>query len=151
MARARRFAQALDRPAAPPPGLRLYLVAGDAVPTSSRLEVAAESGAIRVTEEAPGDGKVLRSSALMDERLDGEWASRLRSPEAWHEVLLLFRDHLGLTMDPTFTNNLLFWLLEEPRAGEPSAGRGGGAAWQDSRIRRPGAVWRPGAHEEVAQ
>ncbi len=115
LARARRFTEALDRPAEPPPTLRIFLVAGDAIPTKSRLAVDRRTGAVTVAARAPGDGTVLRSSALMDERQDGEWASRLRSPVGWHEVLLLFRDHLDLTRDPTFTNNLLFWLLEAPR------------------------------------
>lgn len=119
--RARRFTAALDLPAAPPPGLQLFLVAGDAIPTKSRIEVDRLSGAIAAAAEAPGDGKVLRSSALMDERLDGEWTPQVRSPIAWDEVLLLFRDHLALTQDPTFANNLLYWLLEAPRrpAGAP--------------------------------
>jgi len=30
-------------------------------------------------------------------------------------VLFLFRDHLGLTQDPAFIDNLLYLLLEEPR------------------------------------
>ncbi len=152
LVRARRFTEALDRPAEPPPELRLYLVAGDAVPTRSRIEVDRQSGATAVAAKAPGDGTVLRSSALMDERLDGEWTSQLRSPIGWHEVLLLFRDHLALTKDPTFTNNLLFWLLEAPRrAGESSAAVGrNGPGWQD---RQP--AWRPaggraGPNEEVA-
>ena len=113
--RARRFIEALDRPAQPPPTLLMYLVAGDAIRTNSRLEVDRQTGDVVVAARAPGDGKVLRSSALMDERLAGEWTNRLRSPIVWSEVLLLFRDHLALTKDPTFTNNLLFWLLEAPR------------------------------------
>jgi hypothetical protein len=125
--RARRFTEALDRPAEPPPGLRLFLVAGDAIPTNSRIEVERQTGLVRVVARAPGDGSILRSSALMDERLDGRWTSRLRSPVAWDEVLLLFRGHLALTRDPTFTNNLLFWLLEAPRGGGPSEGAGDAA------------------------
>ena len=58
---------------------------------------------------------MLRSSALLDERLDGDWQPTLRSPIPWSDVLFLFEDHLGLTRDPTFTDNLLYWLLEDPR------------------------------------
>jgi hypothetical protein len=150
--RARRFTEALDRPAEPPPTLRLHLVAGDAIPTKSRIEVDRESGALMVVARAPGDGKVLRSSALMDERLAGEWTSRLRSPIGWHEVLLLFRDHLALTKDPTFTNNLLFWLLEAPRRSGGSAAALGasGARWQDRRSLRRAAAWRVESNEEKA-
>ena len=135
------FTEALDRPAQPPPTLLMHLVAGDAIPTNSRLEVDRQTGDIVVAAKAPGDGKVLRSSALMDERLAGEWTSRLRSPIEWTEVLLLFRDHLALTKDPTFTNNLLFWLLEAPRRSGGSAAALGTTSekWQD---RRP---WRRAA------
>jgi hypothetical protein len=127
-------------------------VAGDAVPTVSRLAVDAESGAVSVVAKAPGDGKVLRSSALMDERLDGEWTSQLRSPIRWHEVMLLFKGHLELTKDPTFTNNLLYWLLEEPRrGGDPLALLGAGRPrWQNGAFERP-AGRRAGNYEEVAR
>ena len=30
-------------------------------------------------------------------------------------MLFLFTDHLGLTADPAFSNNLLYLLLEDPR------------------------------------
>jgi hypothetical protein len=149
--RARRFAAALDRPAQPPPELRLYLVAGDAIPTRSRLSVERDGGAVSVVAEAPGDGTVLRSSALMDERLGGEWSSRLRSPIHWHEVLLLFRDHLDLTRDPTFTNNLLFWLLEEPRRSPPAAKAAARRrrGWQDRRSARRAELRSARTDEEV--
>ena len=150
--RARRFAEALDRPAEPPPTLRMYLVAGDAIPTESRIAVDRAGGAVRVAARAPGDGTVLRSSALMDERLDGEWTSQLRSPVAWDEVLLLFRGHLALTKDPIFTNNLLFWLLEAPRrSGEPTAARGlNGRGWQDRPLSRRATGARARPNEEEA-
>ena len=139
-------------PAVPPSTLRLYLVAGDAIPTESRIAVDRGSGAVRVTARAPGDGTVLRSSALMDERLGGEWTRQLRSPIAWDEVLLLFRDHLALTKDPTFTNNLLFWLLEAPRrGGGPTAARSrDGRGWQDKLPSRRAAGGRVEPNQEVA-
>ncbi len=58
---------------------------------------------------------MLRSSALLDERETGSWEAGLRSPVPWRDVLFLFRNHLGLTRDPIFTDNVLFWLLEQPR------------------------------------
>ncbi len=112
--RARRFVEALDRPAEPPPHLQVIAVIGDAVPTAERASVDA-SGHLRITAEAPGDGTVLRTSALGDERVGGDWSPALVSPIAWDRTLFLFQDHLGLTKDPEFTDNLLFWLLEEPR------------------------------------
>lgn len=150
--RAARFTRALDRPAEPPSTLQLHLVAGDAIPTKSRIEVDRQSGALMVAAKAPGDGTVLRSSALMDERLDGDWSSQLRSPVGWHDVLLLFRDHLALTKDRTFTNNLLFWLLEAPRrGGDPAPALGmTGAGWQDRRPWTNAPGNRAGTVEEVA-
>jgi hypothetical protein len=50
----------------------------------------------------------------MDERQGGEWAPHLQSPIAWDQVMFLFNDHLGMTKDPVFTDNILFTLLEEP-------------------------------------
>jgi hypothetical protein len=51
----------------------------------------------------------------MDERVAGGWSPMLQSPIQWEDVLFLFRGHLGLTKDPVFTDNLLYWLLEDPR------------------------------------
>ena len=56
-----------------------------------------------------------RASALMDERIGGTWSPRLRTPIVWSGVYFLFTDHLGLTKDPAFTDNVLFILLEAPR------------------------------------
>jgi lecithin:cholesterol acyltransferase len=115
LARARQLQAALDRPAQPPAGLTLHLFAGDAEPTAAVLRADA-AGALRVTETAPGDGTVLRTSAIMDERQTGDWQPGVVSPIAWSEVTFLFADHLALTRDPAFTDNILYRLLESPRA-----------------------------------
>jgi hypothetical protein len=117
LARARQLADALDQPAPPAPShLALYLVAGDAVPTPRGATADPATGRVRVASYGPGDGTVLRSSALLDEREGGDWSPIVRSPIAWSDTLFLFDDHLGLTRDPVFTDNVLFWLLEQPRA-----------------------------------
>ena len=113
LARARRFHAALDVPASPPPGTSLHLVAGDAEPTAAALTY--RGGQMVVRAERPGDGTVLRSSALMDERLGGDWQPTLKSPIDWSQVTFLFTNHLGLTKDPAFTDNVLYLLLEAPR------------------------------------
>lgn len=113
--RARQFAAALDLPASPPTSLALYLIAGDAVPTEAVVAVDRNTGVINVVDEAPGDGTVLRSSALMDERVGTDRLGRLESPINWTTVQFLFRDHLGLTKDPAFTDNLLYFLFERPK------------------------------------
>lgn len=120
--RAGRFIAALDQPAQQPAALQLYLVAGDSVPTPEVMVIhppASAGGApagdeLTIVESGPGDGKVLRSSALMDERMGGDWTGRLRSPIEWRTVMFLPHRHLDLTKDPVFTDNLLFWLLEQP-------------------------------------
>ena len=111
--RAKQFAAALDLPASPPAGLSLYLIAGDAVPTEA--VVAVDKGATNVVKKAPGDGTVLRSSALMDEGIGTDLVGRLNSPIDWTAVHFLFKDHIGLTKDPGFSDNLLFFLFEKPK------------------------------------
>ena len=115
LVRARRFTAALDAPADRPDSLDLMLVAGDAAPTLARLTVDRTTGVLTRLDTAPGDGTVLRSSALMDERLGGRWAPTLRSPIDWSRVTFLFETHVEMTASPAFTDNLLYYLLVHPR------------------------------------
>jgi hypothetical protein len=112
LARARQFSAALDIPARPPAGVSLHLVLGDAVPTPAIAAVDRETGTLEVIDKQPGDNRVLRSSALMDERLTGEWSPGLVSPVHWSQVTFIFRKHLAMTKDPGFTDTVLFILLE---------------------------------------
>lgn len=112
--RAKQFSRALDAPARPPRGTKLYLMAGDAIPTPAVATVS-PNGQLRIAQTAPGDGTVLRSSALMDERISGQWSPELRSPIVWEQVNFFFKEHLALTQDIAFTDNLLFILLEQRR------------------------------------
>ncbi|MBI3843329.1 MAG: hypothetical protein HY292_01695 [Planctomycetes bacterium] len=118
LSRAKRLAAALDAPlpSPPPRGLDLYLVAGDAVDTDATAAADATSGAVRIIGTAPGDGTVLRSSALLDERTGGAWSPHVVSPISFTGVQFLFTDHIGITKDPAFTDNILYRLLEEPRS-----------------------------------
>lgn len=113
--RAEQFTAALDRPVSPPKDLHLYLFAGDAVDTPAAVSIAERDGSLEFSEYGPGDGTVLRSSALMDERIGGAWVPSVRTPIPWRQVTFLFSDHLGLTKDPAFTDNVLYLLLEDPR------------------------------------
>ncbi len=115
LARADQFHRALDRPATPPEDLSIILIAGDAETTPARFTVNPRTGALARIGTGPGDGTVLRSSALMDERASGDWSPRLRSPIGFDQVIFLTDDHLGLTKSPTFANNILYLLLEEPQ------------------------------------
>jgi hypothetical protein len=124
--RARQFHAALDVPSVPPATTTIALMAGDAVATRSRLGVDARTGRLSVIDVAPGDGTVLRSSALMDERLNRDFSPRLASPVPWSQVNFFFTDHLGLTTDPGFTDNVLYLLLERPvgvRSGATAGAR----------------------------
>ncbi len=114
--RAEQFDRAIDLPSEPPQGLNIYLIAGDAVPTDAVVTANKNTGEIKVSAQAPGDGTVIRSSALMDERVgQAEWTPNLVTPIEWTNVTFLFRDHLGITKDPAFTDNVLFLLLEKPK------------------------------------
>lgn len=113
--RAERFHSAIDVKAEPPEGTTIHLIASDALPTVFQYAVDAR-GALTPTARVAGDGIVTRHSALMDERLAdrSNWTPRLQSPVKWESVTFLFTDHLGMTKDPAFTDNVLYLLLESP-------------------------------------
>jgi pimeloyl-ACP methyl ester carboxylesterase len=114
--RAERFHAAIDVKVEPPEGTSIHLIASDAHPTLFQYQIDSR-GALTPTARVAGDGLVTRHSALMDERLadHNNWAPRLQSPVKWESVTFLFTDHLGLTKDPAFTDNVLYLLLESPR------------------------------------
>ena len=120
LGRAKQFTNALDVAVTPPSSLDLFLVAGDAVETPKTVQFD-RKGTLQIVENGPGDGTVLRSSALMDEREARKIERRLVSPIQWSQVLFLFSDHLELTEDPAFTDNILYFLLESPRNGRETA------------------------------
>ncbi|MEM9110780.1 MAG: hypothetical protein AAGC72_12225 [Planctomycetota bacterium] len=113
LARAEQTFRALDRPADPPGHLRLVLYAGDVDETPDILSVD-DRGKIRIKSYTPGDGTVTRASTLMDERVGRGYAPRVRSPVRWDHVQFIPADHIGLTSDPSFSNNVLYELLERP-------------------------------------
>jgi pimeloyl-ACP methyl ester carboxylesterase len=111
---AKSFAGALDVPAKTPEGLEIILVAGDATPTSKDISIDSTTGELSVVGFGDGDGTVLRSSVLMDEREGGEWQPYVQSPIDYQTVMFLPDDHLGLTKSIVFQDNVLYWLLEAP-------------------------------------
>ncbi len=119
LARAGAFMRALDRPVQLPPHLRLYLVAGDAEPTLERISVSSVDGRFEGSDPGAGDGTVLRSSVLLDERVGNDWQPRLVTPLDFHSALFLPSGHLGTTHNEIFRDNVLFWLLEEPGSAQP--------------------------------
>lgn len=112
--RAQQLHQALDQPMSQAP-VPIHLIAGDTIPTPSVIAVDHQTGKLKVSEQAPGDGTVTRASALMDERTGGTWRPRLDSPIAWSSVRFLQGDHIELTSNAPFTDDLLYLLLEAPR------------------------------------
>jgi len=74
-----------------------------------------KSGRLDVVRWAPGDGTVLRASALGDRRMPDEQSLPVRSFIPWTQVMFLQRSHLGLTQDPTFADNVLYTLLIAPQ------------------------------------
>lgn len=115
LSRAKQFHTALDAPATPPDGLSLTLFAGDAEETPAVLEVDRTTGELAVRENGPGDGTVLRTSAILDERIGREWRPGVVTPIGWNGITFVYGDHLALTRDPSFTDNILYRLLESPR------------------------------------
>ncbi len=113
--RAQQFYDAIDRPVDNAP-VEIYLYAGDAVETPKIATIDRQrNNKLEVKFNAPGDGTVLRSSAIMDERVvTGPTPSRakIESPIPWQGVTFLFNNHLGMTKDPAFADNVLFLLLE---------------------------------------
>jgi len=112
--RAKQFTTAMQEKAIPPDDVAMFLFAGDAVETRRTALVNRKTGKINVTEYAPGDGKVLTSSARFDLREDGYWTPYIRSPISWRGTFLLSAAHMGITKSNTFNSNASFCLLVTP-------------------------------------
>ncbi|RKY22200.1 MAG: hypothetical protein DRQ55_01845 [Planctomycetota bacterium] len=101
LARAAAFQAAMDCPMPPPPPhLKLHLFLGDAHPTAARVAIPVGENSVQVLDQAPGDGTVLRRSALLDEQGDGSDLERVVSPIRWRSVTTLRRGHVALIGDP---------------------------------------------------
>ena len=94
------------------------MIAGDSIDTISKVNVDSNTGELEIVNHDSGDGTVLRTSALMDERvsISAAWQSRLVSPIRFEHTTFIFTDHRSLTSDPAFTDNVLNLLLEHPRS-----------------------------------
>ena len=109
--RARQFHQSLDFPAQPPPGTEIHLFAGDAKQTLHQLSVNPTTGRLLKKTNSPGDGTVTRTSALAERKLSNSHRAKAIS---WNSETFLSTDHLGLTRDRTFVDNVLHRLLAKP-------------------------------------
>jgi hypothetical protein len=114
--RAARLHEALDQPARPR-GVDLFLVVGTGLDTPASLVLDEAGRTPRSTLMEDGDSVVLRASALHEEA-QGRCAGQPPRPRSeYRTVLLLPGEHVGLTRDPVFADNLLYWLLGAPRSG----------------------------------
>ena len=105
----------MDVRTTPPDGTDVLMVVGGGYETPARAEFDPATGRLVETEFAEGDGVVLRSSSLLDEREGGQFRIGLDTPLSLRSVLLLPEEHLAITQSPIFGDNVLFWLLEAPR------------------------------------
>lgn len=122
LTRARQFQAALDREERSlPEGLAIHLVVGGSFRTPAGARVDRRTGAVVIDQFEEGDGVVLRASSLLDERQGGPYRLGLRTPLAYSSTLFLPREHVQLTQDLVFGDNLLFWLTEGRRAPETLA------------------------------
>lgn len=131
LSRAEQFHRAIDL-AATAPYTDMFLVAGtglDTLATSRFDEV--DRRLVQLSMEE-GDGVVLRASALSDEGQGGHIRTGPNRPIGYRTVLLLPGEHVALTNSPVFSDNLLYWLLDAPRArAAPLATRNDGASAGD--------------------
>ncbi len=129
LARAARFQAAMDRWAPKPEALEMFLVVGGGFATPASAEVDPATGALALAGREEGDGVVLRASVLLDERQGREGGAALETPLRFDTTLFLPDEHVELTKNPVFGDNLLFWLLEQPRdAGRLAEPRRAGLA-----------------------
>lgn len=119
--RAKRFKRAMGIFASPPEDVKLYLVLGNAVRTTRLAECDEKTGKLTVPEDpeknayGPGDGKVLASSAMYDEREGAKsWVPFFYGPIAWDNITQLRAAHMGITTAPAFRDNILFLLSAVP-------------------------------------
>ena len=113
LARAEQFHAALDVPGKPPGESSLHLYAGDAVETDSIVSADLLSGKIEVVSKSAGDGTVTRASANGRGQVGKDSLLGQRpSPIRWSSKVFLPSDHLDLTRNPVFVDNVLSLLLE---------------------------------------
>jgi hypothetical protein len=124
----------------------MFLVVGGGFRTPARLRWDPDAHEMEVVGFEEGDFVVLRASALADERQNLDFRARgLVSPHQYDSILFLPREHVLLTLDPVFGDNLLFWLLEDERVVQRlDRGAGGG------RLSRAAAALGAGAEAAAA-
>jgi len=110
---AQQFHMAIDRPAKTPKNFQIRAIIGDSIQTPRQKKINLQTGQVSDNDYDPGDGVVLRSSVLADERVGKEWTPKVKGAIDYTSVLFLPEEHLNLTNSATFTDNLLHYLLEK--------------------------------------
>ena len=88
----------------------MHLYAGDAIETLDSVAVNEKTGKIVDEKMTPGDGTVTRTSAVSEERT----VNGIQRNIPWGSKTFLSSDHVGLTKDRAFVDNVLSRLLENP-------------------------------------
>lgn len=112
--RAEQFHRAMDRPGTPR-GTDMFLVVGTGLDTPAAAVLDRSTGRLNPNIMEEGDGTVLRASALHDERQGGNDHTGRNRPIRYRTTLLLPGEHVNITSSPVFADNLLYWLLDNPR------------------------------------
>ena len=112
--RAEQFHRAIDRPVRAP-STDLFLVVGTGLDTPAGVVIDPDDGLLEPLIQEEGDSVVLRASALSDERQGGNNPDGSIRPIRYRTVLLLPGDHVELTQNPVFADNMLYWLNDQPR------------------------------------
>ena len=111
---AKKFIKAMSIRSAPPKDIMMILFAGDAVKTTRTATINPKNQKLKVIRWAPGDGKVLSSSARFDERAGRKWTPFPISPIKWQAVFYVQGAHMGIMDTYSFRDNLAFYLQSFP-------------------------------------
>ncbi len=114
LSRAKKFTKAMSIHSKPPKDVMLILFAGDAVKTNRTATVDPDSQKLKVIKWAPGDGKVLSTSACFDERAGRKWTPFPISPIKWQIIVNVQGAHMGIMDNYSFIDNMTYYLLAFP-------------------------------------
>ena len=114
LCRAKQFIRVMSSSAQAPEDISMHAVCGTGIKTTRKAVVNPETGEVEVSEYGTGDGKILMTSVLWDERVTSKQDSHfMSSPMKWSNIMLLRAAHMGITKTPGFEDNLLFLLTME--------------------------------------
>jgi len=114
LASAKKFTKAMSIKAKPPEDIMMILFAGDAVKTTRTATIDPKTQKLKIIRYAPGDGKVLATSARFDERAGHKWVPYPISPIKWDIVINVQGAHMGVMDSYPFIDNLSYYLLSFP-------------------------------------